>query len=254
MAKLKAVYDSRDAIPEGLADYYSEQSDGKFKIALEGDVKTQADVDKVMKALTDERDAHKATKAQLKSLPADFDAEKWNKLKHLDPDNLPTGKEDVEKVRNDLTGKIQTQKEQFEQQLEAQKAKFHNTLKETRLRDALVKAGVTNSIRLDDAVSRIMKTRGGDIDVIEKDDDYRVVVGALQTDPVDFVKEWADTEEGKNYVNANGNAGGGAGGGGGGGKNEPNPFAKETFNLTKQMQLKNTNPQQYERLKAAASA
>jgi len=71
----------------------------------------------------------------------------------------------------------------------------------------------------------------------------------------DFVAGWAGTDTGKHYVAADDNGGGGAGGGNGGGKDgETNPWAKATFNLTKQGQITRDNPELASRLKKEAGA
>lgn len=67
----------------------------------------------------------------------------------------------------------------------------------------------------------------------------------------DFVSAWAKSETGKAFV-INGNSGGGAGGGGGSGDGAPNPWKKETRNLTEQGRLTRENPELAKRFKAEA--
>lgn len=63
---LKAIYDSKEDIPEQFQELYTER-DGKFELTgIEG-IKTQADVDRVQEALRKEKNDHKDTKDKLKT-------------------------------------------------------------------------------------------------------------------------------------------------------------------------------------------
>jgi len=62
--KLEMIYASKDLIPEGKDDLYTEQ-DGQFVFTGIDGIKTQTDLDKLQGALQNERDAHKATKQEL---------------------------------------------------------------------------------------------------------------------------------------------------------------------------------------------
>jgi hypothetical protein len=88
---LKAVYATQEDIPEGLQDYYKETADGSFKIELEGGVKTQADVDRVKASLEKQREQNEELTRKLSKMPEDFDPDKWDALKDMDPENLPKG-------------------------------------------------------------------------------------------------------------------------------------------------------------------
>ena len=68
----------------------------------------------------------------------------------------------------------------------------------------------------------------------------------------DAIKEWAETDQGKFFTQAPDNHGGGAQGGSNNGAGQANPWAKETFNLTKQGEILNRDPELAERLKASA--
>jgi hypothetical protein len=71
------------------------------------------------------------------------------------------------------------------------------------------------------------------------------------------LEEWIETQvsEAPHLFESNagsGAAGNGSGGVGGGNRAARNPFRKESWNLTAQMQLQKTDPQLAARLKAAA--
>jgi hypothetical protein len=95
---LKDVHDKQDEIPEQYRELYTEKN-GKWELTGITGVKTTADVDRVQKALTKERDEHKATKEKLGT---------WGDLKHEDVvkqlDRIPeleaaaAGKLDDEKI------------------------------------------------------------------------------------------------------------------------------------------------------------
>ena len=57
-------YTEASEIPSEVKHLYRE-ADGKFVIASAGDVKTQADIDRLQTALAKEREAHKDTKSKL---------------------------------------------------------------------------------------------------------------------------------------------------------------------------------------------
>lgn len=62
---LKYQVESLEDVPEALREFYVERN-GRYEITVEG-MKTQGDVDRVMQALTKERDAHDASKAKLRA-------------------------------------------------------------------------------------------------------------------------------------------------------------------------------------------
>jgi len=62
--KLKLVYGTQEEIPEEARGFYEEKEGAWHFNAIE-DLKTQADIDRLQGALTNEREAHKATKTDL---------------------------------------------------------------------------------------------------------------------------------------------------------------------------------------------
>ncbi|HET6527787.1 MAG TPA: hypothetical protein VFG39_03465 [Balneolaceae bacterium] len=237
---LKATY-SKGELPEGLSEHYTEQSDGSFKIDLEGGVKTQADIDKVMKALNSERDAHSETKKSIKNLPDDFDAEKWELVKGIDPDKIG-GDEELKSQVESLKGKLKAK----EQEVESEKESLRNTIKRSQLRDAMVEAGVTDPILLDAAVDRALSKHRVKAD--QKDDSFVVTAGDLDEDVKEWAKSWASTDEGKRFVSAKNNSGGGAYNDGNGKAPETNPWADDSFNMSKQAEIYKTDPEKAKQL------
>jgi hypothetical protein len=64
---LKFLYDSKEEIPAGFEQLYSEKN-GKWEITGISGIKTVADVERVQTSLTAERNAHKATKDRLRQV------------------------------------------------------------------------------------------------------------------------------------------------------------------------------------------
>lgn len=112
------------------------------------------------------------------------------------------------------------------------------------LSDALAKAGVLPQL-MDGA--RAMLRAGAAVKA-----DAGVYGAFIGDKPLaQAVAEWAAGDVGKWYVAGGGNSGGGAPGSRGG-DGVVNPWAKESFNLTQQIQLTKTKPELAAQLKAAA--
>lgn len=236
---LKAIYTNESDIPEGLSSYYTEQSDGSFKIDLDGGVKTRDEIEKLEKALKDQRSINEENLKKLSKIPDDFDPEQWDKVKDYDPSEKGTDK-DSESVKAEYSNKLRNQKKEFEERIAEKERMFKDTIKEREIKDALIKNGVTNPLRLDDAVTRLM--RHHDVEVLDGEEGkYKVVAGTLRDSVDEYAKSWAQSDEGKNYVSASSNSGNGAAGDGGV-STGMNPFGKEHSNLTKQGELIKSNP------------
>lgn len=96
----------------------------------------------------------------------------------------------------------------------------------------------------------------GQIQVRSDDDSYLVPfvdVDGSEMSVTDFVRVWAESEEGKYFVQAPTNGGGGMNGKPGqGGSKGVNPWKRETRNLTEQGRIVKTDPQLAARLKKEA--
>lgn len=247
MATLKISYDNQEDIPEGLSDYYQEQ-DGKFILQAEG-MKTQNDVDRVKAGIEAEREKRIELQKKVDAIPDDFDAEKWESVKHLDPESIPDASkinEKIAEVENRWKDKVST--------AESEKAdlqeKFKNTLIEKELTESLVEQGVDNKVRLEDAVTRIRNKHKPDLK--EEDGKFKVIVGSLQEELPSFVKDWAASDEGKYYVTAKDNSGGGSNNQGGGEGPKINPYKQDSWNVTEQGKIEESDPAEAKRLAAQA--
>ena len=68
----------------------------------------------------------------------------------------------------------------------------------------------------------------------------------------EHIAEWAKSDQGKFFTQAPNNQGGGAGGGSGGNPSGFNPWAKDSYNLTKQGEILRSDPELAARLRGSA--
>jgi len=119
--------------------------------------------------------------------------------------------------------------------LEAAQKEVKAMLVNTEINQAMAAAGIAEPFR-----KAVAAMHSSNVSVIEDEGAKKAVVGDKSV--TDFLKEWAGTDEGKNFVAASGDAGGGANGGKGAGSGQVNPWAPDTRNLTLQGQLERDNP------------
>lgn len=65
------------------------------------------------------------------------------------------------------------------------------------------------------------------------------------------MREWAQTDEGKAFIEAAGNSGGGAHGGGSGSGKVNNPWSREHWNMTEQARIFREDPERARKMAAA---
>lgn len=170
MEKLKPLYDSESEIPKDYALLY-EEVDGKFILTGVEGLKTQADIEKVLKGKTHEVDNHKVTKKELDDLKKKFegvDPSKYKemvaeiehkKLKKENPDK------DLEKVilQNDL--------DNMQKELEKKDGVIlvlQNEKKTTKIEKATLAAA--RKLNLDPKYDEDVLLRTSFLDISENDD------------------------------------------------------------------------------------
>lgn len=223
---LRTVIETLDGLDEAVSSLYAEQ-DGKFVLQIEG-VDAHPDVVNLRGAyerVKADRETVRAErdhfKARAESLPADFDAEKWAKLKDGKPDEaaLVQLRQQLEAERDEWKGK-------FEQMGETARK---NAL-DRDLTDALTQAGVTNPVYA--KAARTMLSEG--VKIGDDGNPYvETDMGPLAL--AEHVKRWT-AGEGKDFVTAP-KGGGGKGSDGGGTKPLPEMGDAERLELAKQGKL-----------------
>ena len=259
--KLKAVIDSLDGLDDAFHELYTEK-DGKFLLTGVEGIKTQADVDRVNRALTAEKTAHKATKdkfAPLASYLDDVDATVAKLDKYDELEQAATGKIDEKALEGMVSTRLKTLLSPVERERDAAKAerdalKAANgelTAKEKRriIHDAVRTAAVKSKMidtAMDDALALAER-------VMEVDDDGNVMTKdkAGVTPGID-VTTWLTEVQPKRPHWWPASQGGGAKGSGGGGGFTDNPWTAEHWNMTAQGRILNENPTRAENMAKSA--
>ncbi|MDB5733120.1 MAG: hypothetical protein JWQ03_3015 [Variovorax sp.] len=248
---LKAVYDTEDAIPEAHRDLYVAK-DGKHVLEVEGiethpattALKNALDRVKVEKRTLTEKLA--AAEMRMDGLPEDFTAEEYARLKESAGDGA------------NIDARLTAQRTQLE-------AKAAADLKKKDERLVLVE-GALKRKSIDDGLTQALVDAGIDpkhlklvkgylaprVKIEEEDGEFSAVVDTEINPHMplgEFIKSWAGTDEGKEYIAKP--TGGGAPGSDSR-KGEVNPWAKETANLTQQGQVVTADPAKARRLMKAA--
>ncbi len=253
---LKAVLDNLDSIEAGLHDHYSER-DGHFYLQIDG-IKDHPDtlalrsaLERVRQEKKDLITAHDADKLRLEGLPDDFDASAYDALKaQAEGKEPPKTDEQVTRVREQLERKHQADLSKKDDRIAVLERQIGKVTIDDGLSKAMDEANVDPKHKA--KLLPYLKAIGA-IKLEEADGQFKAVV---ETDmgPVAlsrFVTDWAGSDDGKDYVtkptgpDPKGNNGRGGGG-------EVNPWAKDTFNLTKQGEIARTDPTKAQRFKSAA--
>jgi hypothetical protein len=241
---LKAYIDTIDAIPEPLREHYTEQ-DGKFVLALDEDVKAHP----LVKNLQSAFERVKADKQKLATdfaalrerVPEDFDPDEYARLKDAGPGKID---EKLAAQREALTKKFTADIQAKEAKIADLTGLIHREKVDGGLTAALVEAGVAKEYM--PAVKALLKDR------VKLDDQFNAIAETdMGATPLpDFAKSWVATDEGKAFVAKP--SGAGAKGGEGQPAANANPWAKESYNLTQQGKIINSDRAKAERLMKAA--
>ena len=238
---LKTVVTDIEDVEESYRDLYTEDDDGNFVLQVSG-VDDHPDVKNLRKAYEAEQEKRKRQGKQLEELkhlkeklPEDFDPEQWEALKRKAEKSGDDQK--VKQIQQEYEQKL----EELRQEANAAKEKARSQSLEQELSQALLAAGVTSQTLQDAAASMFL--RRGKVRI----DDEGVVVMDTTMGPKPVkgaVKEWAATDEGKDFVSPA--KGSGAGGGGG-----PKGAARKWSDMTaaEKSALRQEDPAEYERLR-----
>lgn len=246
---LKSILDTIDDLSEESKALYAETKVGD-KTVFVLDVDGIDDHPKVRGVITAnrenvrKRDAYKAEadllKARLEGLPEDFDADAYEALKAQADGKAPAKTdEQVAQVRQQLERKHQTEIGKKDERITSLEGTVRRILVDDGLTKALLEANVSKEFL--PAAKALLKEKG----VVKLSEEDGTFAATVETDmgPMSlgkYVGEWATGDEGKAFVAKP--SGGDATGGTGGRDTTPNPWAKDTKNLTKQGEMLKANP------------
>jgi hypothetical protein len=233
-----------DGLTDALKGLYIEK-DGKFKLDLASEVKTQADIDALSNALKAERALKKSleskvskfgtlTPEQVREMQAELERAKLS-VKDGDTDEVKQRIEDIKSVYEAKLKLNAQELNELKAKLDEDQAKITNAKFKEELRKELADNVNPNSVQ------DILKLAQGEIKYNKDADTFQSTEGK-------GVKEWvADFLKQRPYFLKDSTAGGSKGSKQG--QTVVNPFAKETFNMTQQAVLLRENPALAKRLK-----
>lgn len=269
MALLKYVYESADEIPEEFRPLYAER-DGKFELAEIEGIKTQADVERLNKALVAEREEHKKTKGRVKAFGAytpEQIEEMSSRLEELTAQLEAGGKPDQAAIDKLVEAKLPAHLKPLQRQLEeASKAAEELRNENLTLKGDKIRRGLRDLVTLTlgtKKMAAVDRRAEPDIElwaerILTLDDDGRFVTkeGVGLTPGVSLEEALIEVQaSGVRPLWFKGNTSADAREGGDTkprGSTGDNPFDKATFNLTKASQLAEKNPGEAKRLARAA--
>jgi len=229
MAKLDAVVESVDDLPEGVRDFYTESDDGTYRLDVAG-VEFEDDVKGLKNALRSERRKRSAAEKQLAAIPEDFDPAEWEDIRALrdsqesgdgpsdpdpDPDpsrnDPPSESEIVKRVRQTVESRYQKKLDALEKENEELKSERQRHTVQTEIASALDTIGITDPTYRK-AAAALLRERG--VEAVFEDGEYRAVLtddlGEVRELGNYITNEWAKTEEAERFLPANGATGGGS--------------------------------------------
>jgi hypothetical protein len=269
---LKAVLGKLEDVEEAHRALYTEKTDneGKTWFVLDVDeasIREHPTVTALKNALDRQKTAAaelktklEAVEVKVKSLPDDFTAEEWARLKAIeDSDHEPDTRRskaaaEASKVFEQRIDKLKSDHAKSEAQkdaaLAAEKIKVQRLVVGQGLEEAMTGVNVKPEFRK--AVRALLRDK---VKVVETDEsDVPIAVVETEMDPgmplAKYAESWAQTDEGKIYIGTP--VGGGGGGGGDLRKGEKNPWTKDGWNMTEQGRIFRADPAKAERLAKAA--
>lgn len=258
---LQAQYDTLDEVPEAHRELFTERN-GRYEFTGVEGLKTQADIDRLSTGLTKERDAHKATKAQIAAWqalgadPHEIQA-KLDRIAELEA--AAEGKLDDGKLNQIVEGRIKSKTAPLERERETLRqqiaerdekiATYEARERQRSIHDAVRQAAVKHKL-LDTAVEDALYLAER---MFEVDEEGRVVTrDNVGVTPGIEAHVWLTEMQSKRPHWWGPSTGGGARPGNGGGQPNGNPFSATGWNLTAQGQLLRENPDRAHQMAKAA--
>ena len=251
---LEVVYESKDAIPAGYEDLYSEK-DGKMVLTGVKGVKTQQDVDKLQQALAKERNDHKTTKQTYAPLAALGSVEEivanLDRIAELEASQGKGGAPaDVEKLlqaklaplqreletakaglteRDNLIASFKTKEQRQTIAEQVRKAAKVLKIRDTAVEDAVMYG--QNLLTVDDAGNVVTRENVGVTAFVSAEELLRDLVSARP--------HWLEESVGGGSPGNRGGQGAGA-----------NPYSHDHWNLGEQMRIYKENPEKAKQMAA----
>lgn len=259
MPPLKPFFENLNEVPAHFHELYTEQN-GKFVLTGVEGLKTQADIDRISGALNKEKNDHKTAREKLAMFGELDPTETLSKLDRIaELEAAAAGKIDDAKIQEMVENRTKSKLAPFERDLTKTKTELQAALdlvnqyqtKETQrtIKDAIREAALKNNI---------IATAMEDVEILaermfEVTEDGKVVtkdnVGV--TPGVDATVWLTDMQVKRPHWWPE-SKGSGAKGSGGGSSFTNNPFSHDSWNLTEQGKLLNTNRTMAEQMAKAA--
>jgi hypothetical protein len=254
---LKLEYSTQAEIPTGLENHYTPR-DGKFVLAIEGDVVPKAQLEQFRNtniSILKERDELREKVKGFEGLNPEDVRKAISERDTLKGQLEKGGGSDIDKVIAARLNPVLEQLTGLKSQLETKEKELRvKTVNEAVISEATrkgLKPGAHEDLLL--RAGRAVTVDGGAIRVVGADGKvrYRAADGTTPMDLGDWVGELFSSAPHLFESNSGGGAAGN-GSGGAGTAGDVNPWKKETFNLTKQGQLVTANPERARQLCIAA--
>ncbi len=280
MPQLKAVLDSLDDTDEALREFYKKVTvkgtDGKVREQYELDTEGTDN----LSAFAPLKNAHERVKAELIAaktklteletkhidVPEDFTAEEWNRLKAVD-ETVKKNPDDPEKKKQH-EAEVQSIKAMHDQTIARIKAKSEKELADEKAAHAATKSSLRARVVGDDLRKALIEAGARKEYIkaaqamlersIKVKEENGNLIAMVDTDlgevPIDqFIPQWANSEEGKNFITqARGSDAPGGGSGPNKGSLDANPWAKQSWNQTVQGQVLRQDAAKADRLAKTA--
>lgn len=265
---IKAVLDSEQfgELDESLQGLYKEQDDS-YVLDLDGvdDLPSVKGLRNAMQNAKKEKGQYRDTADSLKKRfgplvdiddldLSDVDPERVEQLRpyltgeqEIPEPGEKQQKVDVDRIKSNAVKPVAKERDDWKAKHDQKEALLHQHVRDSALTEALSKNKVAEPYF--DAAMAMFRSR---IKVIEDDGKLIPVIDddAAGELPVDkFVKEWAQTDQGKAFIEAAGNQGGGARGGGDKGQIK-NPWDPANRDIEEQSRIYRENPERARQMAA----
>jgi len=197
---IPTVVDSEENLPEGLSEYYEQGEDGSYVLAIEG-VDSHPEVRNLSSSLQkqkQDRDKLRQERDKLKEraslIPEDMDNDTLQQAIERARSNGDSN-EEVERIKR----QYQHQLSERDQKLEERDQKLRQTVAFNGLQRALSAQGV-NTPGLQKGAMRLLQDQ---VKVQEGDDGTLETVADTDRGevPLDqFIKQWLNSDEGRDYI------------------------------------------------------